>query len=185
MGDIDDALDRAGAEQFTRRPPQTPLAQMRLLLRAEKGSTRAVAARLGVSQRTVERYLAGRIRHPRGPLRDALAREVPKVWQPRIRAQARKRAATATGITVETRARFGYTAPVGTTDDARMRRLTVHLSPAYALRLFDAHQAGAADPALRDIVAEGLQETYFKDGGTRAADLDVEITDIDYIDLSY
>lgn len=67
MGDIEDALDRAGAETFTRQPPKTPLAQMRLLVRAEKGSTRAVAARLGVSQRTVERYLAGQRKHPRLP----------------------------------------------------------------------------------------------------------------------
>ncbi len=50
----------------------------------------------------------------------------------------RKEAATSTGITVETRARFGYTAPVGTTDDGRVRRLTVHLPAAYAQRLFDA-----------------------------------------------
>jgi transcriptional regulator with XRE-family HTH domain len=185
MGEIDDALERAGTEQFTRRPPKTPLAQMRLLLRAEKGSTRAVAGRLGVSQRTVERYLAGRLKQPRPPLRDALAREVTKVWQPRVRAQARKRAATRTGITIETRARFGYTAPVGSTDDPRMRRLTVHLPPDYARRLFDAQQRGADDRALRAIVAEGLQEVYFKDDGARAQGLEVAITDIDYVDVSF
>ncbi|HEY5833684.1 telomere-protecting terminal protein Tpg [Streptomyces sp.] len=185
MGDIDDALDRAGAEAFTRQPPKTPLAQMRLLLRAEKGSTRAVARRLGVSQRTVERYLAGQRKHPRKALRDALAREVPKVWQPRVRQQARKRAASTTGITVETRARFGYTAPVGTTDDPRMRRLTVHLPPDYARRLFTAQQQGASDRQLREIVAEGLQEIYFKDNGARAQGLEVAITDIDYFDVSY
>jgi hypothetical protein len=59
VGDIHDALDRADRETFTREPPKTPLARIRLLLKAEKGSTRAVAARLGVTQRTVERYLAG------------------------------------------------------------------------------------------------------------------------------
>ncbi|MFD6973984.1 telomere-protecting terminal protein Tpg [Streptomyces sp. NPDC059979] len=61
--------------------------------------------------------------------------------------------------------RFGYPAPVGSTDDGRMRRLTVHLPPAYAQRLFDAQQQGTGDQELRAIVAERLQEVYFKDGG--------------------
>jgi hypothetical protein len=185
VNEIDRALDRAGTEQFTRQPPKTPLAQIRLLLRAEKGSTGAVAARLGVSQRTVERYLKGQRKRPRKALTDALDREVKKVWQPRIRQQARKRAATQTGITVETRARFGYTAPIGTTDDGRQRRLTVHLPPVYADRLFTAQQQGASDQQLREIVAEGLQEVYFKDGGTRADGLEVGFRDIDYFDVSF
>ncbi|MGI5473242.1 telomere-protecting terminal protein Tpg [Streptomyces sp. CA-132043] len=185
MGDIEDALQRAEREAFTREPPKTPLAQIRLLVRAEKGSTRAVAARLGVSQRTNERYLAGQRKTPQKRLAEALRREVPKVWQPRVRQRRRKQAATTAGITIETRARFGYTAPIGTTDDGRVRRLTVHLPPAYAARLFDAQQQGASDQHLRTIVAEGLQEIYFKDGGRRADDLEVEFTDIDYIDVSF
>lgn len=32
-------------------------------------------------------------------------------WQPQVRKRRRLQAATATGITVETRARFSYTAP--------------------------------------------------------------------------
>jgi hypothetical protein len=66
-----------------------------------------------------------------------------------------------------------------------MRRLTVHLPPVYARRLFDARQQGATDQQMRDIVAEGLQEVYFKDGGRRAAGLEVALTDIDYFDVSY
>ncbi|MGW0598829.1 telomere-protecting terminal protein Tpg [Streptomyces sp. NPDC002776] len=185
MGDIDDALDRADLEHVTKPPPKTPAAQMRLLARAEKGSTKAVACRLGISRRQVERYLAGTAKHPRPALKAALEREVAKAWQPRVRQQARKKAATSTGLTIETRARFGYTAPVGTTDDPRMRRLTVHLPPEYAHRLFDARRQGAADAQLRGIVAEGLQEIYFKDSGRRADNLEVDITDIDYFDVSF
>jgi hypothetical protein len=55
VGEIDDALERADAEAFTRQPPKTPLVQMRLSVKAEKGSTKAVTGRLSVSQRTVER----------------------------------------------------------------------------------------------------------------------------------
>ncbi|MEU9314204.1 hypothetical protein [Streptomyces sp. NPDC048256] len=38
---------------------------------------------------------------------------------------------------------------------------------------------------LRGIVADGHQETYFKDGGRRADHLEVELNDIDYIDVSF
>ncbi|MFE7359126.1 telomere-protecting terminal protein Tpg, partial [Streptomyces sp. NPDC057543] len=91
-----------------------------------------------------------------------------------------------TGITVETRARFGYTAPVGTTDDGRFRRLTVRLPATYAQRLFDARDAGASDQEMRGIIAEGFKDVYFQDGGGRAMGLsDVAINDIDYLDLDY
>ncbi|WP_444972092.1 telomere-protecting terminal protein Tpg, partial [Streptomyces lunaelactis] len=81
------------------------------------------------------------------------------------------------GIVIETRARFGYTAAPGTTDDGRLRLITQSLPPAYAARLFDAQAAGATEQQLRDIAAEGLQEIYFKDRGRRALDLQVEFTD--------
>lgn len=184
MGEIDDALDRAGYEQVTKEPPKTPAARFRLLMKAERGSTRAVAARLGVSQRTVERYLAGTRKHPRKPLLDALEREVRKSWQPRVRMRARRQAA-AGGITVELRGRFGYSSAAGSTDDPRMRRLTQHLPGEYAARLLDAQDSGATDRELRAIVAEGLQEVYFKDGGNRAQGLEVELVDIDFFDASF
>jgi len=182
---IEDALLRGDADSFTRTIPVRPLTQFKELMKAEKGNTKAVADRLGISRRQVERYLAGKAKTPRRELREALVREVSKVWQPRIKQQARKRAAATSGITVETRARFGYTAPVGTTDDPRERRLTVHLPPTYAARLFEAQQQGLGDQTLRDIVAEGLQEVYFKDGGTRAGGLEVEMTDVRYFDVSF
>ena len=72
--------------------------------------------------------------------------------------QARQKASSTTGITFETRARFGCTAPVGTTDDRRFRRLTVHLPAAYAQRLFDARNEGATDQQMGEIIAEGFKE---------------------------
>ena len=80
---------------------------------------------------------------------------------------------------------FGFTAAPGTTDDARIRLITQHLPPAYAARLFDAHAAGATDQQLQDIAAEGLQEIYFKDRGRRAPGLQVEFTDIDYVEIDF
>ncbi|WP_405435142.1 XRE family transcriptional regulator [Streptomyces avidinii] len=184
MWDIEDAIDRADREVFTREPPKALKARINFLMGRLK-TTKAVAQELGVSQRSVERYRTGERKTPPRAIADRIEAAVRSRWQPVVRNRRRKQAADRTGITVETRARFGYTAPVGTTDDGRMRRLTVHLPAAYAQRLFDAQQRGAGDRELRAIVAEGLQETYFKDGGTRADRLEVEFTDIDYIDVSY
>ncbi|MFI1280958.1 telomere-protecting terminal protein Tpg [Streptomyces sp. NPDC020858] len=184
MGDIDDALERANRETFTREPPRGLKARINFLMGKLK-TTRAVASELGIRQRSVERYRTGERKTPPTTVTDRIDAAVRARWQPKVRGRRRKEAASRTGITVETRARFGYTAPIGTTDDGRMRRLTVHLPPAYAQRLFDAQQQGAPDPELRAIVAEGLQDIYFKDGGTRADQLEVEFTDIDYIDVSF
>jgi transcriptional regulator with XRE-family HTH domain len=185
MGIIGDSLDRATANTATRPIPKTAQARMRFLLRQAKGSTKAVAARLGVSQRTVERYLKGQLRRPRKDLSDRLEREVRRDWQPRVQSRAKKKAASSGGIVIETRARFGFTAAPGSTDDGRVRRITQHLPPAYAARLFDAQAAGATEQQLQYIAAEGLQEIYFKDRGRRAQDLEVEFTDIDYVELDF
>ncbi len=185
MGIIGDSLDKAAANVFTRPIPKSAGAQVRFLVKHEKGSTRAVAQRLGVSQRTVERYLKGQIKKPRPELADRIAAEVRKDWQPRVRERAKKQAATSTGIVIETRARFGFTAAPGTTDDARLRLITQALPPEYAGRLFDAQAAGADERLLQQIAAEGLQDVYFRDRGRRAEGLSVEFTDIDYIELNY
>ncbi|WP_060178623.1 telomere-protecting terminal protein Tpg [Streptomyces sp. IMTB 1903] len=184
MGEIEDAIVRADQEAFTRQPPKTLKGRINFLLK-RLGTTKAVAAELGVSQRSVERYRKGDRKTPPKAVADRIEAAVRARWQPVVRGRRRKEAATSTGITVETRARFGYTAPVGTTDDGRVRRLTVHLPATYAQRLFDARVRGADDRELRGIVAEGLQEVYFKDGGTRADQLRVEFTDIDYFDVSF
>ncbi|MFD7446147.1 telomere-protecting terminal protein Tpg [Streptomyces sp. NPDC059909] len=182
MGMLGDSLDKAVQGAFTRPIPKSAPAQMRYLVKQFKG-TRAVADLLGIDIRTVERYVKNEIKHPRKELAARLEGEVKKRWQPQIRAKAKKAAATTDGIMVDTRARFGYTAAPGTTDDARLRHLTQALPPQYAARLFEAQEQGATEQRLRDIAAEGLQEIYFKDRGRRAAGLLVEFTDVDYIDF--
>ncbi|CAM5600946.1 XRE family transcriptional regulator OS=Streptomyces fumanus OX=67302 GN=GCM10018772_14850 PE=4 SV=1 [Streptomyces fumanus] len=168
---------------FTRPAPKTAPARMRYLVKQLK-TTKAVAQTLGVSQRTVERYVKNQIRTPRPELAARLEREVTRRWQPQVRARARQRAATTDGIVIDTRARIGYTAPIGTTDDARLRHVTIALPPRYAARLFDAQQAGAGDRQLQQIAAEGLKEVYFQDGGRRAGSLEeIRFTDIEHIEF--
>lgn len=184
MGIFGNSLDKATTNTFTRPAPKSAQARMKFLVKALKG-TRTTAEHLGISQRTVERYLTGQIKTPRKDLATRLAAETHRNWQPRVRERAKKKAATTGGIVIETRARFGFAAALGTTDDARIRLITQHLPPAYAARLFDAQAAGASDQQLQDIAAEGLQEIYFKDRGRRAAGLQVEFTDIDYVELDF
>jgi hypothetical protein len=81
-------------------------------------------------------------------------------------------------------ARFGFTAAPGSTDDGRIRRITQHLPATYAASLFEAEAAGAPEQQLQAVLAEGLQQEYFKDRGRRADGLLVEFTDIDYVELS-
>ncbi|MFD7974064.1 telomere-protecting terminal protein Tpg [Streptomyces clavifer] len=180
MSMFSDGLDKAVERSFTRPIPKSAGAQLRYLVKQHKG-TRAVAQMLRISQRTVERYVKDQIKKPRKDLAARLQSEVKKRWQPQVRAKAKQTAATSTGLVIDTRARFGYTAAPGTTDDARLRHLTVALPPTYAARLFEARDQGATDQELQNIAAEGLQEIYFKDGGRRAAGLLVEYTDLEHI----
>lgn len=179
---IGDALRRAVEGAFTRPIPKSAGAQMRYLVK-QLGGTKAAAAKLGVTQRTVERYAKGEIKKPRAALAQKMEGEVRRRWQPLVQKRARARAAQS-GVTIDTRARFGFTAAPGTSDDGRMRRITQHLPPEYADRLIAAQQAGATDAQLQQIAAEGLGHEYFRDGGGRARGLSVDFTDIDYIDFS-
>ncbi|MEW2051563.1 XRE family transcriptional regulator [Streptomyces sp. NPDC005476] len=185
MAEIEDAIERADREAFTREPPKTLKGRIGYLIR-QLGSARAVAQEIGVTADSVNRYRRGARKHARPDVAAKIDDAVRARWQPQVRKRRQRQAAATGGITVETRARFGYTAPIGTTDDGRFRRLTVHLPPAYAQRLFDARDSGASDQEMRGIIAEGFKEIYFQDGGARATGLtDVEITDIDYLDLDY
>jgi hypothetical protein len=125
------------------------------------------------------------LKQPKPALAARLETEVRRRWQPLVRKRARDKAAKTAGLVIETRARFGFTAAPGTSDDGRVRRITQHLPAEYASRLFAAQEAGAGEQQLRQIAAEGLQEVYFKDHGARASGLQVEFTDIDYVEFDF
>ncbi|MFI1808495.1 telomere-protecting terminal protein Tpg [Streptomyces californicus] len=183
MSLIGDGLNKAVQKAFTRPAPKSAGAQMRYLVK-QLGGTKAVAQMLRVSQRTVERYVKNQIKKPRPDLAERLDREVKQRWQPQIRAKARAKAASTHGIMIDVRARLGYTAPIGSTDQDRIRHLTLALPPQYAARLFDAQEQGATDDRLQEIAAEALKEVYFQDGGRRASSLDeVRFTDIEHLEF--
>lgn len=120
-GEVEDAIERADQGAFTRTPPKTLKGRIGYLLK-QLGSARAVAAELGVTADSVNRYRRGARKHPPAAIAGRIEDVVRARWQPQVRRRRQRQAATTGGITVETRARFGYTAPVGTTDDGRFRR---------------------------------------------------------------
>ncbi|MGI5262437.1 hypothetical protein [Streptomyces angustmyceticus] len=74
-GKVLEALARAERKVFTRPVPKSAKAQVKFLLTRAKGSTRALAERLGVSRRTVERDRAGKLTTPQKRLQAALVEE--------------------------------------------------------------------------------------------------------------
>ncbi|BDM74866.1 hypothetical protein HEK616_83830 (plasmid) [Streptomyces nigrescens] len=183
MVTVGEELDKAVQGAFTRPVPKSAGAQMRYLLRQHQRSTRRVAELLGISQRTVERYVRNQIKRPRPELADRLEREVRARWQPQVRARAKQAAAATSGIMIDVQARFGYTAAAGSTDQARVRHLTLALPPRHAARLLEAQGDGVGEDDLRELAAEALGEVYFRDSGRRAHGLEVELKDI--VDLEF
>ncbi|MEE1797275.1 XRE family transcriptional regulator [Streptomyces sp. JV176] len=179
---LGESLDRALEGAFTRPVPKSAQAQMKYLVKQLKG-TRAAAQALGISQRTVERYVKGQLKRPRRDLRSRMEGEVKKRWQPQIKAKARKKASSTDGIVVSSRARFGFTAAPGTTDDARVRDITQALPPEFADRLFTAQEQGANERQLRQIAADGLALMYFRANNSRAQGLGVEFTEVEHIQI--
>jgi hypothetical protein len=164
---------------FTSPIPKSAPAQTRYLGRQLEG-TKTVAELLGISQRTVERYVKDQIERPlRRPRRPDRARGTPALAAAGPRPRQASRRHHRRHRHRHPQARFGFTAAPGSTDDARLRLITQALPPEYAARLFDAQDTGTDEQQLRATAAEGLQEIYFR--GRRAAGLEVEFTDIDYI----
>lgn len=126
MGEIEDAIERADRESFTKEPPKTLKRRIGYLIK-QLGSAKAVAQEIGVTADSVNRYRRGARKHPPADVAAKIDDAVRARWQPLVRKRRHRQAAATGGITVETRARFGYTAAVGSTDDGRFRRLTVHL----------------------------------------------------------
>ncbi|WP_327687306.1 telomere-protecting terminal protein Tpg [Streptomyces sp. NBC_00467] len=183
MAMFGDGLEQAVQKAFTRPIPKSAGAQMRYLVKQYK-STKQVAQMLRISQRTVERYVKDQIKKPRKDLAQRMEREVKKRWQPQVQARAKQNAATSEGIVIDFRARLGYTAPIGSTAQDRIRHLTVALPPQHAARLFEAQDQRASERQLQEIAADAIKEVYFQDGGRRAGSLEeVRFTDVEHLEF--
>ncbi|MDC0773919.1 telomere-protecting terminal protein Tpg [Streptomyces sp. HD] len=182
MGGIAEGLERA----LLTRPVPTGDAAVRFLLRAEQGSTKRVAALLGVSQRTVQRWITARPgmrRRPSAAHAGLIDMAVRTRWQPRVRARLRARA-EADGFVLHTRARFGFAAPAGSSDDPRVRLITQYLSGEVARELFAVRDAGGGEQQQMVILARALGHAYFRDAGRRAHGLGIAFTEVEFADFS-
>lgn len=183
-GKVLEALARAERKVFTRPAPKSARAQVKFLLTRTKESVKDLAERLGTSRRTVERYRAGKLTKPHKRLQAALVEETESAWQPQVRAQARERASTSTGMTVDVTAYFGFDCK-GSSDDGRPRSITTPISPTYAKQFLALQDAGATEEELHPIVAEAITESYFTDWGTRAAGLRADFTHVQSISFRF
>ncbi|MGW7213636.1 telomere-protecting terminal protein Tpg [Streptomyces collinus] len=183
MGQIEQGLERA---LRTRPVPSSAEARLRFLLAAHRGSTRRVATVLGVSQRTVQRWVTKKqgASRPPGPTQiRAIEEAVLARWQPRVRARLRAQA-EAEGFVFHTRARFGFAAAAGSSDDPRVRWITQDLPGEVARELFAARDAGAGEQQQTVILARALGHAYFRDGGRRAHGLHIAFSDVEFADFS-
>ncbi|WP_333744845.1 telomere-protecting terminal protein Tpg [Streptomyces ardesiacus] len=182
MGQIEQGLERA---LRTRSIPSSTEARLRFLLARNRGPTRKLATMLGVSQRTVQRWVTKEpgARRPPGPLQvRAIEEAVLARWQPRVRARRRAQA-EADGFVFHTRARFGFAAPAGSSDDPRVRWITQDLPGEVARELFAARDAGAGEQQQTVILARALGHAYFREWGRRAHGLYVAFSD-EFADFS-
>lgn len=89
MGEIEDAIERADRESFTRQPPKTLKGQIRYLLK-QMGSAKAVAQELGVTADSVNRYRRGARKHARADVAAKIDDAVRSRWQPQVRKRRRE-----------------------------------------------------------------------------------------------
>ncbi|MXG30438.1 telomere-protecting terminal protein Tpg [Streptomyces sp. YIM 132580] len=183
-GKVLEALVRAERKVFTRPAPKSAKAQVKFLLTRAKGSTKALAERLGVSRRTVERYRSGTLTTPQKRLQAALVEETESEWQPQVRAQAREQAATSGGMMVHVVAYFGFAA-TGSSDDGRERHITTAISPTYVQQILQLQESGATEEELHPVVAQAVTESYFTEWGTRAQGLRADFTHVQSIDFEF
>jgi transcriptional regulator with XRE-family HTH domain len=179
-----EGLARAERALCTRPAPKSARAQMKFLRKREKGSTKSLAERLGVSRKTVQRYLSGASAKPNKRLKQALVKETESEWQPQVTAQARHRATTSDGLVIKFRATLGFTAN-GSSDDARVRDLSIAVLPSHAARILAAEREGATDTDLHKAVAEAIADAYFRQGGGGRASLEVEFRDVQSLDIEF
>ncbi|MFF1908271.1 telomere-protecting terminal protein Tpg [Kitasatospora sp. NPDC058218] len=180
MGEIDEGLERA---ERTRPIPQSTAARMRFLLKDAKGSTKQLAADLGVSQRTVQRWLKGQ-GTPKPAAAKTVEQRVRAKWQPRVKDRTRK-AAEKNGFTLHLSGTFGFSAAGGSTDDPRDRVLeNLKMPGSVAQALYELRDAGATEAEQEKLLADALRDHYFKDGGSRARGVSkVALNSVNWLDI--
>lgn len=180
---VAEALDIADAQHWTRPPPRSDQARLRFLT-VRHTDLRDLALRLHTTPTALHRLLKSREPAPE-PLQQAIAREVIRLWQPRVRRRAHSKILTGQhGLWVHFRGWFGFAGAAGASDDGRIRNISEPMHAPYVAQLFDARYRSADEVELRCIVADALGASYFNVSPTGNLRM-VQLTDLDYIEFSY
>jgi len=159
---VQEALDRADARHWTRNPPRSPRARLAFLLRQAGGDQTALATRLDVPVRDLDSLRTVRRPSEEDPVQQAVERDIIRLWQPRVRHRAHTTILHNNGqMMVSFRAWLGFTATAGSSDDPRLRFLTLSLQAPYIERLFAARHRNASEDELRRILSDALGACYF------------------------
>ncbi|MCZ4120245.1 telomere-protecting terminal protein Tpg [Streptomyces sp. H39-S7] len=182
---VEEALDRADSRHWTRPAPRSARSQLRFLLK-HHATAEALAARLSVSATVLQEVLASHRPQTDDPLHRALERETIRCWQPRVRHSAHRTILDQGGLmTVSFRAWFGFTSAAGSTDDPRLRFLTLSLREPHPEHLFAARHRAAPESELNKTLGEALASCYFHRSGRPAALEEVTLQQIDYLEFYY
>ncbi|MGW0817013.1 telomere-protecting terminal protein Tpg [Streptomyces viridiviolaceus] len=183
---VREALDRADSRHWTRTPPRSTRARLTYLLKQSRHDRAAVARRVHMSPADLE-ALRTAARMPQDHLlHQAVEREVIRLWQPRVRRRAHDTILANGGqMMLSFRAWLGFTAAAGTSDDPRLRFLTLSLKAPYPERLFTAQHNGTPEAELRQILSDALGASYFHRDRPAHLQEKVSLDRIDYLEFYY
>ncbi|WP_307135666.1 hypothetical protein [Streptomyces aurantiacus] len=107
-------------------------------------------------------------------------------WQPRIRHRAHTTILHNNGqMMLSFRAWLGFTAAAGSSDDPRLRFLTLSLHAPYTEQLFTARHRNAPEDELRRILSDALGACYFHSTRPGHTAETVTLERIDYLEFYY
>lgn len=180
---ITEAFDRADMTFWTRQAPRSDCARLRFLLTRTSGLD-ALAACLQTKEHVLSQVLAGNTPCGDRMLSLRICREVIRIWQPRVRKRAHQKLIAEDGsIGVHFRAKFGFTVSAGSSDDPRLRLMSIWLSPAHTASLLRARERGAKEQELHSIVESATGESYFRVYASRLRA--VTLKEVHFIDFSF
>ncbi|GAA3264650.1 telomere-protecting terminal protein Tpg [Streptomyces labedae] len=183
---VQEALDQADSRHWTRKPPHSTNARLAYLLSQTRQDAAALANLLHVTSAELDALRASPRTPADDPLHQAVEREVLRYWQPRVRRRAHAAIIANNGqMMLSFRAWLGFTAAAGSSDDPRLRLLTLSLQSPYPHHLFTARHRNAPEAELRAILNNAVSACYFHRNRPTSPGETVSLERIDYLEFHY
>ncbi|MFC9679424.1 telomere-protecting terminal protein Tpg [Streptomyces sp. NPDC056948] len=183
---VQEALDRADSRHWTRNPPRSTRARLTYLLKQTRQDAAALADLLQMTSAELNVLRASPQIPADHPLHQTVEREVVRLWQPRVRRRAHATILANNGqMMLSFRAWLGFTAAAGSSDDPRLRFLTLSLQSPHPHALFTARHRDAPEPELRGILNDALGACYFHRNRPTPSGETVSLERIDFLEFHY